>query len=226
MTKKYSDRARRLILFAALSLASLSLIASCARKTPPKPQNASLVQAPASTPPASAAHPAVPGPLAAPKPPPLAASMRGFGLGAPSVPRIAWDYSLGPLQSYHPAEGDEAAVFAAAKTFVTDLSAGKLDKELLLPEARDALSALLAPAPSGSAREGAIPYRLGAIVLQGSDASLRLRFPYAAGENREEGLLSLRKVDQKWYVEALALDPPASGPLAFNPDASAGVQSR
>jgi hypothetical protein len=131
------------------------------------------------------------------------------------------DFSLGPLQSSSPAPGDEAAVLAVARAFMDGLAAGKLDRALLLPEAREALALLLEPtAPrSGSA------YRLGAILLRGADASLRLRLPSAAlaGKGaaavREEGLLSLRKDGDAWHIEALALDPPATGPLTFAPDA-------
>jgi len=66
-----------------------------------------------------------------------------------------------------------------------------------------------------------IPYRLGHIVLKGSDASLRLRLSRAAGAAIDEGLLSLRKIDDTWYIETFARGMPMSGALAFNPDSSA-----
>lgn len=152
--------------------------------------------------------------------------MRAFGLRADSVPRIARDFSLGPLQSYRPAEGDEAAAFEIARSFAEGIAAGKLDREILLPEARDALSVLLEPPVPGSGTPAAISYRLGAIELKGSGGSLRLRLPGPGGADRKEGLLSLRKAGDKWYVEAFALDPPASGALAFNPDSSSGAEGR
>jgi hypothetical protein len=104
------------------------------------------------------------------------------------------------------------------------IAAGKLDEKLLLPEARDALSTLLEPPEQTKDKQGpASSYRLGKITFSGEDASLKLRLPFAgtgsesATAPREEGLLSLRKVDASWYVEALSLDPPVSGPLIFDP---------
>jgi hypothetical protein len=144
------------------------------------------------------------------------------------------DFSLGPLQSYKPAQGDEAAVLKVARAFMDGIAAGKPDKELLLPEVRDALSLLLAPSapPSGSAASSGeakeLAYRLGAIVLGGEDASLRVRLPStqlpadgtkAARVVRQEGLLSLRKSGDSWYIEALALGPPESEALVFAPEA-------
>jgi hypothetical protein len=134
------------------------------------------------------------------------------------------DFSLGLLQSYSPASGDEAAVFAVARAFMDGMAAGKLDEALLLPEAREALSILLAP-EAPKAGSAASSYRLGSIDVHGDGASLRLRLPSAAtpaagvAAIREEGLLSLRRSGEAWYVEALALDPPASGAPAFAPDA-------
>jgi hypothetical protein len=228
--------------FAALAaLAPASLLASCSRKgeakgataaPAAKPQSASPKVVAQTPPPATvptAPKVETPKPIApaAAKPArlpqaPLAASMRAFGLRSGSTPRIASDYSIGPLQSYIPAEGDEAAVWKVALAFADGIAAGKLDAALLLPEARDALSVLLSPPEPVSDAKAARPYRLGAIVLQGQGASLRIRLPGVAGSPREEGLLSLRKAGDAWYVEALALDPPASGALAFNPDSSAG----
>jgi hypothetical protein len=210
----------------AIDLASTAFLVSCARKTP---QSAKVQSAAAPSPeltvrPASStAETGVPKP---PAPVPIEAAIRGFGLKVPSIPRVASDYSLGLLQSYRPAEGDEAEAFATASSFVKGIREGKLDTALLLPQSREALSAILAPSQTGSAVVSAIPYRLGAIVLRGPDASLRLRLPSGPGEPRVEGLLSLRKVGDAWYIEALALDPPASGPLTFNPEASVGAQRR
>jgi hypothetical protein len=210
----------------AIDLASVVFLFSCARKTP---QSAKAPNAAAPSPDLTVRLSPGAGETGAPKPPspvPISAAIRGFGLKVHSIPRIASDYSLGPLQSYRPAEGDETAAFAIASSFVKGIGEGKLDTALLLPQSRDALSAILAPSQTGSAAASAIPYRLGAIVLRGSDASLRLRLPSGPGESRLEGLLSLRKVGDAWYIEALALDPPASGPLTFNPEASVGAQRR
>jgi hypothetical protein len=218
MHGKYRSPAGRLILAAGAiaALASASFATSCSRKTAPQPAQAP--SAPAQARPAGA--PAAISPALRPaRAAPLAASIRAFGLRAKSLPRIARDFSLGPLQSSRPAEGDEAAAFATARAFAECIAAGKLDKGLLLPEARDALSVLLAaPAPV----PGALAYRLGAIALEGPAASLAIRLPREADAPRMEGLLSLRKVGETWYVEALALEAPASGALAFNPDSSAG----
>lgn len=212
---------------AVVAIASATFPASCARKTPraERAKDATAVISPAAAVrgPSGAIETAAPKPLAQI---PLSASIRGFGLGVLSVPRVASDFSLGPLQSDRPAEGDEAGAFAIAKAFMKGLAEGKIDKELLLPNSRDALSALLMPSAPGSTDRPAIPYRLGAILLRGPDASLRIRLPAAAGESRVEGLLSLRKAGDTWYVEALALDPPVDGPLAFNPAANAGAQRR
>lgn len=234
MYGKYSATGRRLktgaaaFLALAFLLAQGGLMASCSRKAKGSgraAQGTSLRSA-ILPPPAPAPQQGVgPKGVDAPKAPAseslLAASIRAFGLGIPSKPRIARDFSLGELQSYAPAEGDEAKVLETARSFMDALAEGKLDPELLLPEARDALSLLLAPpAAHGKAKA---PYRLGAISILGEDASLKVRLPSALEPSdpkffREEGLLSLRKVDGSWYVEALALDPPRSGALAFDTD--------
>lgn len=241
----------------SMTLATLAALASCERPRregpspnatafsrpmpPPPPTPAptagkAIAPLPAGAmraPPPPGPPPRQPGQNAAPPPPqpkpaaPLSASLRAFGLRAPSVPRIAEDYSLGPLQSYRPAEGDESAVFSLAKAFLDKLGGGKIDKSLLLPGARDALAVILASLaqkPAAADNEGSSsgsPYRLGAIEIQGAEASLRLRLPSPSGSGRREGLLSLRKAEDSWYVEALVMDPPASGALAFNPDTSA-----
>jgi hypothetical protein len=239
MSVKYSAPAGRAILIvfcaigaAAITIAPISLLASCARKTSLKnaDKTADVPLASRQTPKAkklgtqALASPSALSQSGRNLPVPLAASMHAFGLRVPSVPRVARDFSIGPLQSYRPAEGDEAAVFAVAHSFAEGIASRKLDKGILLPEARDALNVLLAPAATGSGSETVVPYRLGAIHLKGSDASLRLRLPGEAGAAREEGLLSLRKIGATWYVEAFALDMPTSGALAFNPDSSAGPQ--
>jgi hypothetical protein len=128
------------------------------------------------------------------------------------------DFSLGPLQSLRPDSKEEEAALAAARSFLDGAAAGKIDPSLFLPEARDALSALLAPAPAEAASkpEGA---RIGAIAVEGDGASLKVRLPSSPGGARVEGLLSLRERDGTWYVEAFALDPPSSGILAFDPGA-------
>jgi hypothetical protein len=103
------------------------------------------------------------------------------------------------------------------------LAAGKLDPELLLPSSREALSTLLAPEPqTASTQTQVCPYRLGVIDIQGDDASLKVRLASAKPLSdpqsvREEGLLSLRKESDSWYIEALALDVPKNGRLAFDP---------
>ena len=84
--------------------------------------------------------------------------------------------------------------------------------------------------PDGTAQAAALrSYRLGAIVLSGDDASLRVRLPPAAmgasGAQRVEGLLSLRKVEGSWYVESLALDRMVDTPLSFSPNAVGNIGS-
>jgi hypothetical protein len=215
---------------AAMALAAACFLASCSR---PSNAKAAAKQIPAN--PTGASQPGQPQtgvapapPLAAGKPqpvaalsPPLAASLRAFGLGARPLPRIAEDFSLGPLQSYRPAKGDEEDALKTALSFMDGISQGRLDKGLLLPEAREALSVLLAPPGPAKEAQTARPYRLGAIELLGQGASLRVRMPGAASEARVEGLLSLRKSGGSWFVEGLSLDPPASAELVFNPDTSA-----
>jgi hypothetical protein len=245
MLEKYSAGPRRQAFFAvsvlaaAALLVSASALASCTRKAhaertavaQPKPGATTAPNLSASPRPAVDA-PAVPKPAA-----PLAASLRAFGIGAPSVPRMPIDFSLGPLQSYSPASGDEAAVLVVARAFAEGIAAGKLDAALLLPEAREALALLLAPATPRAASEveaeaaatkagpAAQLYRLGAIAIRGQDASLKLRLPSGTAPDkpadamREEGLLSLRKAGDTWYIEALALDPPSAKAPAFAPDA-------
>jgi hypothetical protein len=129
------------------------------------------------------------------------------------------DFSLGPLQSMRPSSAVESKALAVARAFLDGVAAGAVDSALFLPEARDALSALLAPAPvkDGSAMAAA---RIGAIIVEGGSASLRVRLPGPAAAPRTEGLLSLREEDGSWYVEALALDPPAAAELAFAPGAA------
>lgn len=245
MSSKYSNPSRRLpdadrrqrfllascsMAIAAIGFASAFFPVSCARRQPKSAAARATtgVAVPAPTPPSPAAIDAKKpnSPLPSATLAPIAAALRGFGLRAASIPRIARDFSLGPLQSYRPAKGDEAAVFLVATSFMKGMVEGKLDKQLLLPRSRDALSELLAPSEPGSTASSAIPYRLGEIAIQGSDASLSIRLPVETDRPRVEGLLSLRKEGGTWYVEALALDPPLSGPLAFNPDALAGAPGR
>ena len=162
--------------------------------------------------------------------------MRDFGLGAPPAPRLPWDYSLGPLQSSRPAEGDETAVYAIATAFLKGIGEGKLDKELLLPQSRDALSVILAPPARGSTSESggsaaapAIPYRLGAIIVSGFDASLRLRLPAAVGETPRGGPPLAQEGRRRLVRRGPGARPSrGQGTLAFNPDASAsaGAQRR
>jgi hypothetical protein len=139
------------------------------------------------------------------------------------------DYSLGPLQNYRSADEAESSALALAKAFMEGLAGGKLDPKLLVPYSRDALTLLLTPAPaSPDAKEGkessankgtALPYRLGKIALSsgGSSASLRVRLASEPGEERLEGLLTLGKLEDAWYVEALSLDPEEATPLSFDP---------
>jgi hypothetical protein len=232
MNKKYSDRRLRgpaPIAAALLACISAILLPSCARKAVQAAPASGQAQAAASQAPRSASLPGVPGdqrPAAAaagsasaPKPAPaLAASLRAFGLGARTRPRMPEDFSLGPLQSLRPASKEEEAPLAAARAFLDGVAAGKVDPSIYLPEARAALAALLEPRPvkDGIAASGA---RLGAIYVEGSAASLRVRLPGTAGSARNEGLLSLREEGGAWYVEALALDPPTSAALAFDPGA-------
>ncbi|MDP3177646.1 MAG: hypothetical protein Q8M76_07060, partial [Spirochaetaceae bacterium] len=205
-------------------------------KVVPAPQAAQVVPAPTTgTPTANdaplgrpagngAAAPSAAAPSAAaaktpaPPRPALVAAMKAFGLAAPPKPRMPEDYSLGPLQSYRPTEGAESESFAAAVAFMDAYAQGKLDKTALLPEAREALSVLLTPP---SAATGAAPYRLGKAKVEGQAASYLVRLPRVRDAPRVEGLLSLRAVESRWYVEALVLDPPAPARLAFDPSALA-----
>jgi len=231
MPGKYSARLRRricLAMAAATLLGAASLLGSCSRKAQAARAAADAAAKPGQPASALAQRPAEDSHAQAPKPAvPLAASIRAFGVGAISVPRMPEDFSLGPLQSYSPAPGDEAAVFAVARAFMDGIAAGKLDKDLLLPEARDALSLLLAPDPAASTAskpEGGIAsYRLGKMLIRGEDASLKVRLPSAGALSepkavRQEGLLSLRKEGDSWYIETLALAPPLTGALAFTLD--------
>ena len=157
-------------------------------------------------------------PPAAARPPKLSlsASIRAFGLGAPGLARLPEDFSLGPLQDLRASGGPEAEVLSVAGRFLKAYAAGKLEPELLYPDSREALALLLAPA--GAVAPGGLPGRLGAIAVEGSSATLRLRLPSSPGEERVEGSLALGLVDGVWYVEALGLDPRASGALSFDPD--------
>jgi hypothetical protein len=231
MDKKYSDRRyRRAVSIAAACLAALAAapIASCQRKASAAVQPASGAVSGRAAAPTAEAAPAA-GMAAAPSrgsvaptqspprpAPPLAASLRAFALGARAEPRMPEDFSLGPLQSMRPSSAVEAKALAVARAFLDGVAAGKVDAALFLPEARDALSALLAPAPveKGSAIAAA---RIGAMIVEGGSASLRVRLPGPEAGPRTEGLLSLREEDGSWYVEALALDPPAAAELAFAP---------
>jgi hypothetical protein len=229
MTEKYSDRpipATLLIATVFAAALAVPLASSCARKsqaqTKAVQQAGEVFSAVASGIPSASNHgrptPAQPAADAAKRVPPLAAGLRAFSLGARPDPRMPEDFSLGPLQSSRPDSKEKAAALETARTFLAGAAAGKVDPSIYLPEARDALSALLAPAP---AKEGAaaLPGRIGAIEMEGDAASMGIRLPSSPGDARIEGLLSLRKRDGAWYVESLALDPPSSGELAFAPGA-------
>ena len=141
--------------------------------------------------------------------PVLAASQRAFGLGAPGIARMPQDYGLGPLQDYRPSAEGEARALVVARRFIDGLAAGRLDAALLVPDSRDALALLLAPAKAeAAAGEGSeSSCRLGAMKVEGDSASLRVRFP--AGGAPVEGSLTLGEVGGSWYVEALSIDPSA-----------------
>jgi|GEM_PF-1727275 len=251
MREKYSADPRsgrrgcgdaRRVLSAVLLIVFAASFASCARKAQ---ASARAPEGAADAPTGAAASSTATDPSAPRSPqgragkavPALVASMRGFGLGAASAPRMPEDFSLGPLQLRAQADGDEAAIVGVAQAFAEGVAAGKLDEKLLLPEARAALSVLLAPAPVPGAAQAsasstaagtggtaggssALACRLGAVSIRGDDASLELRMPRTSAEApRVEGLLSLRKSGETWYVQALALDPPATAALAFSPGA-------
>ena len=213
----------------AIATAPIVTLVSCTRKTQPKSPQKTVEVLPTPSQTSTPGHIVAPARVSSPVPPqaakaiavPLMASIHAFGLKVPSVPRMPQDYSLGPLQSYHPEKSDESDAFTVARSFVEGMASGKLDKEILLPEARDALAVLLTPPPPDPGLPTMMPYRLGAISLEGSSASLRLRLSTAVDTARQEGLLSLRKNEDLWYIEAFALDPPVSVALAFNPDSSA-----
>ncbi len=249
MIKKYSDRRLpRLaaLVRPILTLAAIAalLLPSCARKSPdsgaagrvdPKaalpspaapPASRAIADLPrdSSAPESSiaanrAGRPSPRGEAAKAPPAALAASLRAFGLGARPEPRMPRDFSLGPLQAANPRDETVAAVLGVAEAFLSGVAEGKIDPSLFLPEAREALSILISPPP---AEKGAValPGRVGAIELDGSAASLRVRLPAARGSPRLEGLLSLRREGNAWYVESLALDPPVEGSPAFEPGAA------
>ncbi len=236
MHVKYSAPTRQRFLFAVCVMATVAsatapivTLISCTRKTSPKSPQKTVEVQPLSPQTSTPVHIVAPARISSPAPPqtakafaaPLMASMHGFGLKVPSIPRMPQDYSLGPLQSHHPEKGDESDAFMVARSFVEGIASGKLDKKILLPEARDALVVLLTPPSPDPGSPTMKPYRLGAISLEGSSASLRLRLSSAVDATRQEGLLSLRKSEDLWYIEAFALDPPVSGAMAFNPDSSA-----
>jgi len=118
------------------------------------------------------------------------------------------DFSLGPLQGYRVAGEAVEAPLAVADGFMKALAAGALDPKLLAPYSRSALALLLAPAGPASPGEGGLPYRIGAIGLEGDAAYLRVRLASSPGKPRIEGSLALGKFDDAWYVEGLSLDPP------------------
>jgi len=126
------------------------------------------------------------------------------------------DFTLGLLQPTRPRDGAETEVLKVVDAFLSGVAAGKIDASLFLPEAREALSVLIAPLP---AKEGAriVQARAGAIEIAGGAASLRVRLPAEEKSPRLEALLSLREFRGTWYVEALALDPPSSASPSFEP---------
>jgi len=111
-----------------------------------------------------------------------------------------------------------------AKRFMAGLAAGSLDPGLLAPHSREALALLLAPGGPAAEGEGALPYRLGKIAIEGDTASLRVRLASGPAEGRIEGSLSLGEFSDSWYVESLSLDPAEvdkegkAKPLVFDPD--------
>ncbi len=163
--------------------------------------------------------------------PVLAAGLRAFSLGARTTPLMPEDFSLGKLQSLQPADPAEKAVLAVVQSFLAGLDKGAIDTSLYLPEARDALSFLLSPSATRGedsaalAASAALPapaakVRIGAIVLEGDTAFLKLRLPGTKDGFRREGLLSLRERDGTWYIEAFALDRPESAELSFKPSSA------
>jgi hypothetical protein len=160
----------------------------------------------------------------------LAAGIRAFSLGARTQARMPEDFSLGKLQSLLPADKSEQAVLAVVQAFLAGLRAGKVDANLYLPEARDALSFLIGQSLSLDGSSPASSFataRIGAISLNADTASLRLRLRGAKdgapkGEVDRVGLLSLREKSGVWYIEALSLDPPDSSQSSFKAGSTAG----
>jgi hypothetical protein len=247
MGGKYGECRRRagiLFIVAALAVAG-PLASSCARG---KKEDASRGTAPnaggtsrdaglrpGAIPASQQAKPAAPqsaAPASTPAPaarPILSASLRAFGIAA-STPLLPSDFGIGLLHDYRDADPERASVLARARLFMDGIAAGRIDPELLAPASRIALAILLAPLaapaeaqqpaqglPTESAGKARTLYRLGAFKIEGGMASLRL--PGRAGSPRSEGLLTLGRTGEEWYVEGLSLEAPpsASGPVAFDP---------
>jgi hypothetical protein len=182
---------------------------------------------------ASANAPPPPAPThRTPPRPTISAALRSFGLSGIQA-LMPEDFSLGPLQDLRTKDPRASAALAIARSYMEGYSLGSVDPALFDPDLRGILAVVLAPPPrpdpsKAGAKEGAAPadegrpaYRLGQIKLDGDSASLRVRLPGPSLGKGREGLLSLRSVDDVWYVESLSIDPPRGGEakITFDPGA-------
>ncbi len=165
---------------------------------------------------------------------PPVAQARAFGLSAPAAPLFPEDFVIGPLQGAGRPRADERAALAAARAFLDGLLSGDFPEALVLEERRALERAILEPFLAGD-RPAA--YRLGALgfapedpTAGGEDAAAlaTLSFlaarpgsrlgaegapagaPIASLGARRLAEIGLRRVGGAWYVESLALQPPAS----------------
>lgn len=232
MAEKYRAGGPCIALLAALCLVTFS-VAACSRKSSgsvpaaPVPGAAAGAQAPGQQVAKSAPAAAVPPSLAARKPvaPPLAASLRAFGLGADRTV-MPDDFDVGPLQDTRNLSDESRGILTVARRFVEVLASGTTDATLFSPASRPALSLLLAPAEkpaAGSAPADAGRYCLGRIRLAGEDAALTIGVPRAQAAGYDCGRLSLIRSDGQWYVEDFVPGErptsEASATDAFDPDA-------
>lgn len=112
------------------------------------------------------------------------------------------DFKIGPLGDLRGQKQEESRALEAAGAFLDQLLAGKVDKELLSPESRDALADTLA----FGLRQGNAPtaYRLGPPKARDDgemSAAVRLFGP----QGTSEGVIYVAPSGSQWLVADLQL---------------------
>lgn len=125
------------------------------------------------------------------------------------------DFKIGPLSGVMNLSGDDAGAGAAAGSFLSDLTKGKISSELLAQEAAAGLPASLKHHLS----EGSVPssYRLGRPKkLPGGEIAFNVRL--FKGEGSAEGEIFLVQNDRHWGVSDFQLSLSQLAEIRQKPD--------